>query len=231
LYSFRTKISDKNCFYCQAPLYKLGDGRVKCSYCKSRYSPQKLQREIDLIELFCRDFTALKASKELKVNYITAKKAFDKFRKKLALFLEDEYEQNRQNLLEYDEYLYLDSVKRGDKRYIFDGFDFLTFDYGGRVYNILMPSLQKYKKSLLDDELEDIYYREFSKFLTIYRVAKISSHENTIVKFWRFFDSFFRKYKGIKRENFFYYLKEAEFKFNYPKIEERIKILKEVLYF
>ncbi len=181
-----------------------------------------------MIWLFCEDFSASKASKKLGVNYITAKRAFDKFRRELAIFLEAEYEKNRENVLEYDEYIYLDHSKRGDKRAIFDGFDLLTFDYGGRVYNILMPPLNRYKNSFLDDGLEEIYYQEFAKFLKIHRVAKLRSHQNTIVKFWSFLDNFFKKYRGVKPESFFYYLKEAEFKFNYKK-EERVEILVEII--
>ncbi len=229
MYAFRTKISRKSCFYCQAPLYQLGDGRVKCSYCQKKYTPKRIEKQIILIEMFCKDFSALMVSKRLKINYLTVKRAFDDFRKKIALFLEEEYEKNRDNVLEYDEYIYLEASKRNDKRFIFDGFDFLTFNYGNKVYNILMPPLDRYKSSFLKDGLEEIYYKEFSKFLKLHRVAKINAHQNTITNFWSFLDSFFRKYKGVKRENFFFYLKEAEFKFNYPNFQERVEILKNLI--
>ena len=223
--SFWTKISNKSCFYCQAPLYHLSDGRVKCSNCKRRYSLKKLQKRLRVIELFCKDYNSLQASKELKISYQSIKRDFDKFRKSLAIFLEDEYQRNRDSILEYDEYIFLDHSKRKNKRAIFDGVDFLTFDYGGKVYNILMAPLDRYKASFLSDGLEEIYYREFSKFLKIHRVSNIRSYQNTIIQFWSFFDEFIKKFKGIKRENFFYYLKEAEFKFNYPKFEQRVEIL------
>jgi transposase-like protein len=38
-----------------------------------------------------------------------------------------------------------------------------------------------------------------------------------------------KKYKGIKPENFIYYLKEAEFKFNHP-ASERIALVKRIYF-
>jgi len=48
-------------------------------------------------------------------------------------------------------------------------------------------------------------------------ISKLKTIENTITKFWRFFEIFIRPYKGVKSEYFLSYLKEAEFKFNYTK--------------
>ncbi len=215
----------KACIHCGTErLYTLGDGTVKCSSCRRRYSPKKLRRRLGLIEAFCSDLTAREAAARLDINYVTAKKFYDTLRSLLLEALEQSYSNHSEEVLEYDEYLYLDHSKRKEKRYIFDAHNFLTFDYGGRVYNILMPSLNRYKKSFLADGLDELYYSEFSKFLKIHRIAKLRSIDNTIVRFWKFLDEFMKKYKGVKRDNFIYYLKEAEFKFNYGP-EERVEML------
>ncbi|BDY12492.1 transposase [Hydrogenimonas cancrithermarum] len=219
----------RSCIYCNDRLYLLGDGMVKCSVCKRKYSPKKFARHMSLIEAFRDDFTTKEAADKLGLNYITAKRVYETLRKRLVSFLEEEYAGHREEIVEYDEYLYLDHTKRKDKKYIFDAHNFLTFDYGGRVYNILMPSLERYKNGFLADGLDELYYTEFSKFLKIHRIAKLRSIDNTIVRFWEYFDEFMKKYNGVRRENFIYYLKEAEFKFNYG-TNEQIEILKK-LYF
>jgi transposase-like protein len=62
------------------------------------------------------------------------------------------------------------------------------------------------------------------------KIIKISEHDNAITKFWHYFEQFITSFKGVSNEHFPYYLKEAEFKFNIPIIEERVTIL-EQLYF
>ncbi len=107
---------------------------------------------------------------------------------------------------EQDTYLDLNHSKRKEKHYIFDGYNFLTFDYGGRVYNILIPSPNRYKKSFLADGLNE----QLSKFLKIHRIVKLRSIHKEVQR--------------CKRDNFIYCLKEAEYKFNY-KAEERVEII------
>jgi len=84
-----------------------------------------------------------------------------------------------------------------------------------------MPNLHRYKNQFLDDGLEDIYFKEFSKFMMFNKIAKTNKRENTITRFWYFFEDWIVKYKGVNSENFFFYLKECEFKFNYPKDEAK----------
>jgi transposase-like protein len=81
----------------------------------------------------------------------------------------------------------------------------------------------------LEDNLEGVYNKEFSKFMRTSKIIKISEHDNAITRFWHYFEQFITTFKGVSNEHFPYYLKEAEFKFNTP-IEGRSKIL-ERLYF
>jgi transposase-like protein len=55
----------------------------------------------------------------------------------------------------------------------------------------------------------------------------LQSKTSKINDFWNFLETYLRKYKGVKSENFIYYLKEAEFKFNYTQEEQR-EILKNI---
>ncbi|WP_456451398.1 transposase [Hydrogenimonas sp.] len=223
-----SSIENGLCHFCEGALYRLGDGRVKCSRCKRRYSLEKIEKERLFVNAFCQEASASEAARIAGVTYVTAKKHYDRLRRLLLPYLEACYADCRDGVLEYDEYIYLDHAKRRDKRHIFDAHNFLTFDYGGRVYNILMPSLNRYKQSFLADGLEELYYDEFSKFLKIHRIAMLRSIDNTIVAFWKYFDDFMKKYKGVRPENFVYYLKEAEFKFNHP-MPEREEILLRLL--
>jgi len=203
------------CFYCDGPLNHLGDGRVQCKACRRRYAPKKLSRHLALAEAFCQGMSAKEAAEELGTSYITALAFYQKLRTDLLPLLERDYEAARERVAQYEETLYLDHNKRRDKRHIFEAHNFLTFAYGDRVYNILMPSLERYKQSLVDDGLAEQYWEEFSRFFIFHRIAKLESRENTIERFRRYFDDFMKNYRGVKRENFIYYLKEAEFKFNY----------------
>ncbi len=208
------------CPYCNHPIvYTLNTGQKKCSLCKKKYSPKKIDQRKKIIDAFVNGSSVYKAAKELSLNYVTVKKQYENFRKKLIPFLEEQYQSKE--VKEYDEYVYMEKSKRFAKEYIFDAQNFLTFDYGGKVYNLLMPSLIRFKEQLLYDGSQEKYFNEFSKFMRFHKISKIEEKENTIRKFWRFFEESIVTYKGIDRENFFYYLKEFEFKFNYDEKEQK----------
>jgi transposase-like protein len=195
--------------------YELKNSHIKCKKCGKKYSPKKIKRQNDIIECFTQNLTALECSKKTSLNYITVKKYYEKFRIKLSSYLEENFQ--GKSVLEYDEYIYLEKSKNKNKRYIFDAVDFLTFHYEDKVYNLLLPNLDKYKNELISDGANEAYYKEFSNFMMFNKISKLQKKDNLIVKFWNFFEKEILKYKGVKKENFFYYLKEMEFKFNYDK--------------
>lgn len=222
--------SKKNlCMYCGSPLYHLKEGYVKCSHCKKKYSPDRIHQIKTLIHLFCNGENALNAAKITQTTYVTVLKYYQKFRYLTAEYCEAKYHTHRTAESQYEEYLYTEKSKRHDKSAIFDSHNFLTFSYGEHVYTLLMPSLNMYKQQFLEDNLEGVYYKEFSKFMRTSKIIKISEHDNAISKFWHYFEQFITSFKGVSNEHFPYYLKEAEFKFNTP-IDERSQIL-EHLYF
>ena len=83
-----------------------------------------------------------------------------------------------------------------------------------------MPSLSKYKNQFLEDGADEAYFNEFSKYMMFNKISKIQKQNDLIQQFWIFFENEIKRYKGISSENFFYYLKEFEFKFNYTKEEQ-----------
>jgi hypothetical protein len=208
------------CPYCSGTLYHLSDGMKKCAACRKKFSLKKVARDCDLIARFCDGETALSAAQAAGYSYQSVVARYANLRLLAAAHLEDAYDAARDQVSEFEEYIYLEASKRHDKRHIFDAHNFITFDYGGRVYNLLMPSLHRYKQEFLDDGLEKLYYDEFSKFLRIHRIAKLQKNKNSITAFWEFFEEYIIRFKGVKTENFAYYLKEAEFKFNYSESEQ-----------
>ncbi len=203
------------CIYCQHKLYQLNDGMVKCSACKRKYSPKRINKILTLIDCFCENENALQTSKRLELSYVSIHEYYDIFRLHCAQICEDEYETRRDISCEYEEYFYLEQSKQNDKSAIFDAHNFLTFDYEDHIYTVVMPTLQRYKQQFIDDNLEEVYNNEFNKFKRLSRIIKVSKRFNNIVNFWEYFEQFILNYKGISAENFPRYLKEAEFKFNH----------------
>ncbi|WP_310441720.1 transposase [Sulfurimonas sp.] len=208
------------CIYCNnKKLYQLKSGQLKCSNCKKKFSVKKIEKDLKIIECFCNDLNINEVNKKLDINYVTVKKRYDLFRQLIASRLEDEFKDK--TVIEYDEYIYLEKSKRDIKENIFDAQNFLTFHYDDKIYNLLMQNLNMYKNQFMDDGADEAYFKEFSKYMMFNKISKIQKKENLITKFWIFFEKSILKYKGVRHENFFYYLKEIEFKFNYEKGEQK----------
>jgi len=208
------------CIYCDnKKLYQLKTGQVKCVQCKKKFSIKKINQINSICESFCNNLTINETKQKLNLSYITVSKKYKLIRELISVFLEEQY-QNK-NVKQYDEYIYLEKSKKKVKANIFDAQNFLTFNYEDKVYNLLMPNLHRYKDQFLNDGVDTGYFHEFSKFMMFNKIAKIQNKENIIANFWIYFENEIVKYKGINNENFFYYLKEIEFKFNYSKEDTR----------
>lgn len=216
----------KECIYCTHVLYKLNDGMLKCSFCKKKYSPSRVNKIFTLINAFCHDESTLSCSKRLHLSYVSVQSYYEEFRHICAEVCELQYHQVRNKSCAYEEYFYLEHSKRNKKSAVFDAHNFLSFDYYGHIYNILMPSLQKYKQQFLNDNLEQIYTHEFSKFKRKSYIIKASKQKNKIELFWKYFEYSILHYKGVSNEAFPLYLKEIEFKFNHA-LNQRKSVLQE----
>jgi len=205
----------QDCPYCQAPLYGLGDGMFKCSRCRRKLSPRRHAKIRRLIAAFCDGENALACAEGLGYSYVSVHTHFNTFRRLCARISEEQYETLRHKSCEYEEYFYLERSKRGQKNAVFDAHNFLTFDYEGHLYTIVMPSLVQFRQQFIDDNLESVYAAEFVRFKRQSRLIRISQRYNSIVRFWEYFEQNILRYKGVSRENFPLYLKEMEFKFNH----------------
>ena len=190
-----------SCVYCgHYILYKLKDGNFKCAKCKRKFSPKKLTRKAQILKGFLDELNPNEISVKYNISYASVIKEIKNIRIIMAKICEDEF-LKKEDIKEFEEYIYLSGSLKNAQ-------NFLTIDFGGKIYNIMLSSLKNYNF----DE------KEIKKMLKQSRIIKI--YEKKLIKeFWVYFENFMKKFKGINKENFFYYLKEAEFRFNNYKIE------------
>lgn len=201
--------------------YILANDYIKCKTCAKKYSLKKLQKDDLIIVQFCENKNALEVSKELGINYKTVKDRFDIFRKKIALFLENEYNNSIKSYNEYEEFYYIkEREKNKKKKSLSEAINIMGFYSNEKVYTLLMPKIGRRAFDIEDG---------FIQYLNWNKIHSLNSHQTNLNKFWKFLEDNLKKYKGMEEDNFFYYLKESEFRFNYSK-DEQIEILKN-LYF
>ena len=217
----------EECLYCGGFVYHLNDGRIKCSACLKKISKNKINKTITLIDAFITNETAHATAKRLALSYASVQKQFHIFRALCGVICEDEYEQIRHLSCEFEEYFYLEESKKAQKEAIFDAHNFLTFDYQGHIYTLLLPSLQKYKQKFLDDNVEDAYIQTFKKFKRESKLIKLQHSQKNIINFWQYFENHICIYKGVEHTQFAYFLKEFEFKYNHTKNQAKELLIKE----
>jgi hypothetical protein len=209
------------CIYCDhLYTYLLKDKQRKCSKCKRKFSPKKVAREKKLLDLFIKGRNAREASKETGMHFATVQRHYENFRRTIALHADEQYRMYSGQVTEYDEYLYLPKSLKAEE-HIHKLQHFLTLSYENKVYNLMMPAIQQYNYN--PDDVQE--KKLLLKYLRFDKVAKLKKVENTITKFWAFFEAFILQYKGVSDEQFVFYLKEAEWRFNYT-FEEQREILK-----
>jgi len=198
------------CIYCEHPYsYILADKQCKCSKCKRKFSPQKIAREKKLETLFIEGMNATEASKQTGMHFATVQKYYESFRKNLTYYADEMYQHNSHRVTGYDEYLYLPKSLKVENN-IHKLQHFLTMSYDNKVYNIMMP---RAKRSLLDSEDEQAQ-KLLLKYLKFNKIAKLSKAQSTITEFWDYFETFICQFKGVSDDQFVFYLKEAEWRFN-----------------
>lgn len=197
--------------------YTLANDYIKCKTCAKKYSLKKLQKDDLIIIQFCENKNALKISKELELNYKTVKDRFDIFRKRIALFLEHEYNHSIKDYNEYEEFYYIkEREKKKKKKSLSESINIMGFYSNKKVYTLLMPKIGRRAFDIEDG---------FIQYLNWNKIHSLNSHQTNLNIFWKFLEDNLKKYKGFEEDNFFYYLKESEFKFNYTK-DEQIEILR-----
>src|SRR3989338_5992609 len=87
----RKYFEGKTCIFCDRyGLYKLKDRRVKCKHCKRKYSLNQLKKEMLILYYFYLEVSAKKTAKELNLDYGIIYRSFMRFRKKIAVYCNQE---------------------------------------------------------------------------------------------------------------------------------------------
>jgi transposase len=222
----------RKCIFCDKNrLYKLKDDRIKCKYCKKKYSLNQLRLKIQVLYYFYLELSARKTAKELELDYKTIQSRFMQFRKAIAEYCIKEAKKLNGEI-EIDE-TYFGGKRKGkrgrgaeNKAIVFG-----ILERKGKVYTIIVPNV---KKEILMKEIENktlkgsVFYTDgFTSYNDLKQYGKhnIIKHEddkfvegnnhiNGIEGFWSYAKERFRKYHGINKNNYPFYLKEMEFRFN-----------------
>jgi len=204
----------KNCN--NKTFYKLQNNYIKCKKCAKKYSVKKLEKDYKIIDAFCQNKNALQTSKDLKVNYRTIKDRYDEYRHKIALYLEEQYNSSIKDYSEYEEFYYFKQRdKKKKKKNLYEAINIMGFNSNDKIYTLLMPKLTT---NMFEED------KGFDAYMNWYKIHSQNSYQTNLKKFWIFLEESLKKYKGVDEENFFFYLKECEFRFNYT-YEEQIEIL------
>lgn len=216
-------MSINKCPYCNhSRLYNLQDEYKKCASCLKKFSSKKLETDNTIIEFFCNSINANKTASILDVNYRTVQNRYTLFRKLIAAYLENEYYAKPRDNSSYEEFYYFTNrQKKNKRRSLYEAINIIGFYSDKKIYTLLMPKLPQYNNK--NDN------KTYENYLKWHRISSKDAYTTPLNVFWKYLEENLKKYKGVNEENFFYYLKECEFKFNYLQ-NKQIEILKE-LYF
>jgi len=193
---------------------------------KSRLKPRQ---QSDLIKLFVAGSTARAAAEIVGVNRNTAASYFMRLRHLIASKLPS-FELSGE--VEADE-SYFGGVRKG-KRGRGAGGKVAVFGLlkrGGKVYTAIIPNAKTATLLPIIEERvkpESIVYTDHFKAYNALDVSEFhhmrinhsklfadqSNHINGIENFWNQAKRHLRRFNGIKKENFYWFLKECEWRFN-----------------
>jgi len=223
----------RKCIFCDKyGLYRLADKRVKCKQCKKKYSLIQLKKEMEILYYFYIEVSARKAAKELGLHYHTVQSRFMQFRKLIAEYCNQEAEKLNGEL-EIDE-SYFGGKRKGNRG---RGAENKAIAFGilerkGKIYTKIVENVSA--KTLLG-EIEkktkkgSVFFTDgWRSYASLHQygkhnvidhdkelVDKNHNHINGIEGFWSFAKERFHKYHGIDKQNYPFYLKEMEFRFNH----------------
>jgi transposase len=227
----RKYFEGKTCIFCDKYwLYRLADKRVKCKYCKKYYSLTKLKRDVLVLYYFYLEISARKTARELKSNYKTVQDRFMQFRKFIIEYCNAEAKRLNGEI-EMDE-SYFGGKRKGkrgrganNKAIVFG-----ILERKGKVHVVVVENVQAKtlmekikqktrKGSVFHTDTFKSYndLKQFGKHNKINHkkeFAKEKNHINGIEGFWSYAKERFHKYHGINKQNYPFYLKEMEFRYN-----------------
>lgn len=234
----KSKVSDRyflgrKCIFCNnTQLSKLKDGRIKCKNCKKKYSLIKLKRDIQTLYYFYLEISARKTAREMELNYKTIQSRFMSFRKYIKKYCDNQAEKLN-GKLELDE-SYFGGKRKGNRgRGAFN--KTIVFGILERKGKIYLKIVENVSKENLMKAIENktkkgsVFYTDgFKSYNSLSQFgkhniirhskdefAKGHNHINGIEGFWSYAKERFHKYHGIKKNNYPFYLKEMEFRYNH----------------
>ena len=212
-----------NCPKCQhSQLYTVQLHYKKCAKCHYKFSLKRYEQDLAIIKLFCSNKTAQEAAKALQINYRTVSKKYILFRRLIAQYLQEQYDTKAQDNSSYEEYYYFTQRQKNKrKKSLYEAINIIGFYSNKKVFTLLMPPLIRQEKEQSNEN--------FERYLTWHKLQSQNAYKTPLKVFFAFCEQNLKKYKGVQKENFFYYLKECEFKYNYL-LNEQIEILKQVYF-
>lgn len=196
----------------------------------SKLSDFKIKK---ILHGFCLELTAVQSAKQLKLNRHTIDRYYRIFRERIAEY----QEQNLKKLsghIEIDE-SYFGSRHFGDKRGRGATWRIPVIGILKRKGNVyakvipdasratIMPIISQLVKKSRSNIYTDKWRSYDSLILSGYKHYRINhskefvrnhNHINGIESFWSYAKRKMRKHNGIRKDQFYLYLKEAEFRFN-----------------
>ena len=230
----------KSCPHCKKrKLWETKRFTYKCSFCLKEWSIRtdsilsgwriSIAKFLTAIKLFEMETTALKVSKEIKISYMTTLKLLKLFRKKIiSLKIKKDFDGE----IELDE-SYFGGKNKGNKgRKVKTKIPvFGILERNGRVHlevvkgvdkkTLLGLTIKKVKRgSLIYTDCFKSYNGLVSYGFKHERINKTKTfangkvYVNGIEGFWSYAKGRLLKYHGVGKDNFIYYLKELEFRYN-----------------
>ena len=211
----------------------------------------KLLKKIQdrLLEFFVLEVTSRSASDMLGIQANTAQLFYRKIRQVIAANLEQQSAEMFGGEVELDE-SYFGGHRKGKRGCGAAGkvVVFGLLKRGGRVYTkvindtkakTLMPIIRN--KIIPDSIVYTDCYRsynaldvsEFHHLRTNHSshfAEQKTNHINSIENFWNQAKRTLRKYNGIPKQNFYFFLKECEFRFNFGTPKQQLQTLKKWCY-
>ena len=238
-------IRGRRCILCDiTQLYKLPNRYIKCKICKRKYSLKKLSKDLSILYHFYLEISARKTSIALEIPYKSVSSRFMQYRYKIADYLREQFKKLGGEV-EIDE-SYFGGKRKGKRgRGAYNkAIVFGILERNGKVYTAVVPNVKA--ETLLEHIKEktkkgSVYYTDtFRSYnsLIIYGKHERIDHSKTLVEynkhingiegFWSFAKERFMKYHGINRDNYYWYLKEMEFRFNYRN-EDVFKLMVDII--
>jgi len=221
------KTKEKVCIFCgHTKLYEVSTTQYRCVTCKRTFSHAKYAQDMAVLECFIDNYSAYECASLLGINYLTIAKKYHKLRLLIITYSEALYSKQTETFSQYDEYYFLPTSKRGKSKYLFDAIGILGMLYEKRIHTLLLPDQFAHLQNLEETSIEKETY---ARYLNQHKVAHYESFHNALVDFWLFLENWLDHFKGVKKENFIYYLKEAEFKFNYTKEDQHTILTQKIV--